>query len=63
MTGCNTLKTEIVLPPKPQRSEQKQPETLKDYARLVIYYEYLVEEWEQWGEDVTAITKNTKEGK
>lgn len=54
-TGCVSNDVEVTLPPKPQRSEQKKPESLKDYAHLVVYYEYLVQEWEQWGEDVTGI--------
>ena len=57
ITGCKTTKVEkeIELPPKPQRQEQKAPEDLKDYALLLVYYEYLVEEWEAWGETVTAM--------
>ena len=55
--SCTSTKTdpEIVLPPKPQRQEQKAPEELKDYALLLVYYEYLVEEWEVWGETVSAM--------
>lgn len=54
--GCvTTTKVDYTLPPKPQRTEQKKPETIKDYGKLVAYYEYLVQLWEQWGEDVTGI--------
>lgn len=47
----------MVLPPKPQRSEQNIPETLRDYALLLSYYEHLVQEWEAWGETVTAMVE------
>jgi len=43
-----TNKVDIVLPPKPERSEIKAPESLKDYAQIINYYEHLVQEWEQW---------------
>ena len=58
MTGCRTTKTEeqkIELPPKPQRQELKMPESVKDYAQIINYYEHLVQEWEQWSECVEAI--------
>lgn len=54
MTGCRSSK--IVLPPRPQRIEQKAPETVRDYAELVLYYETLVEEWELWA-DTVEITR------
>ena len=38
------------LPPKPQRIELAEPETLQDIAYILNYYEHLVEEWEEWGE-------------
>ena len=53
MTGCRSSK--IVLPPKPQRIEQKAPETVRDYAELVLYYETLVEEWELWADTVSSM--------
>jgi len=50
ITGCASKpKKEITLPPKPERSEIKQPETLREYAAIIVYYEYLVQEWELWG--------------
>ena len=49
---------EIILPPEPQRLEQKAPETLKDLADLLNYYEHLVQEWEAWGESVTRMIEN-----
>lgn len=53
ITGCASKpEKEITLPPKPERSEIKQPETLRDYAQIIIYYEYLVQEWELWGTTV-----------
>lgn len=56
MTGCKTVqKNEIILPPYPQRQEQEYPQTKEDYAQLLIYYEFLVEEWENWGNTVTEL--------
>lgn len=56
-TGCRTTKQElkISLPPKPQRQELTRPESLKDYAQILNYYEHLVQEWEQWSDTVTAL--------
>ena len=55
ITSCVTVrKTEIVLLPEPQRQELKAPETLKDYAALILYYDNLVKEWELWAEDIKA---------
>jgi hypothetical protein len=45
---------EITLPPKPQRQELKEPETLQDLADILNYYEHLVQDWENWGERVEA---------
>ena len=44
-----------VLPPKPQRIELAEPETLQDLAYIINYYEHLVEEWEEWGETAEAL--------
>lgn len=58
MTGCVTKSKpnkNIILPPKPQRQEIKIPETVKDYAEIIIYYEYLVREWEAWGDTVSDL--------
>ena len=56
-TGCvsNKAEKQIVLPPEPERQEQKAPETTKDLAKLLNYYEHLVQEWEAWGERVKNI--------
>ena len=52
MTGCKTtekiIQTKCVLPPKPQRKEIQAPQTVQDYAKILNYYEHLVEEWEAW---------------
>ena len=52
MTGCKTtekiIQTKYVLPPKPQRKEIQAPQTIQDYAKILNYYEHLVEEWEAW---------------
>ena len=53
MTGCKTtekiIETKYILPPKPQRKELQAPQSLKDYAEIINYYEHLVQEWESWG--------------
>ena len=55
--GCRTTKVEkeIILPPKPQRQENKSPETWQDVADLLNYYEHLVQEWENYGNKVETI--------
>lgn len=62
MTGCKTteIRTEVkyILPPKPQRKELQAPQTLKDYAEIINYYEHLVQEWEAWGNTVTLMVDN-----
>lgn len=57
--GCATLPTAdvVVLPPMPERTEQKEPENAKDWAELLVYYEFLVQEWEAWGRTVQAQIK------
>lgn len=53
ITSCvTTQKSDIVLPVKPQRQELKEPETLKDYAKIIVYYDSLVQEWELWAKTV-----------
>jgi hypothetical protein len=42
----------------PERQEQPAPTDLKDLARLLNYYEHLVQQWESWGESVERIIKN-----
>ena len=60
--GCKTTKVEkeIELPPKPQRIEQKEPETLSDLADLLNYYEHLVEQWENWADCAEKLIKQKK---
>lgn len=61
--GCRTTKVEyeIELPPKPQRQELKAPENLQDVAKILNYYEHLVQEWENWGDKVeTIVSDKTK---
>ena len=61
MTGCKTtekiIETKYVLPPKPQRKELQAPQSLKDYAEIINYYEHLVQEWENWGNTVSAMVQ------
>lgn len=61
-TGCRTTKVEkeIELPPKPQRVEQKEPETLSDFAELLNYYEHLVQDWENWGDRAEKLIEAEK---
>ena len=56
-TGCvsKPVKGKPALPPKPERIELAEPQDLKDIAYILNYYEGLVEEWEAWGETVTAL--------
>lgn len=58
---CPKTETKITLPPKPERSEIKTPQTLKDYAMIIAYYEFLVQDWELWGKTVEGIVDGTTE--
>ena len=53
--GCATTKSKWEIPPKPQREEIPELKTFADYAKVINYYEHLVQEWESWGETVTEI--------
>lgn len=54
--GCvSKPKAEIVLPPKPEREEMPEVQTLADIATLLNYYEHLVQKWEAWGDAVDQI--------
>ena len=58
MAGCRTTKqkeSKTELPPKPERQELEAPQSLKDCAEIINYYECLVEEWEAWGETVSLL--------
>ena len=44
---------EIILPPKPERSEWDTPQNLQEVALYVNYLETQVRLWENWGERVT----------
>ena len=59
--GCKTPNVEerdITLPPKPQRRELKESESIQDIANILNYYEHLVQEWETWGESVETIVSD-----
>lgn len=58
---CPKTETKITLPQKPERSEIKKPETFKDYASIIAYYEYLVQDWEIWGKTVEDLVNGTAE--
>lgn len=58
MSGCKTCPKDdakITLPPKPERSELKTPETTKDLVGMIAYYEFLVQDWELWGKTVEEL--------
>ena len=56
ITGCKSTKVEkLTFPPKPERQELRKPENIREMAAVIVYYEYLVEEWECWAEDVEHI--------
>ena len=61
--SCRTTRTEenkgIVLPPKTQRQKLQSPESLKDYALIIAYYEGLVQQWESWGNTVEGMINGT----
>ena len=59
-TGCQTTKQKNDLPPKPERQELQAPQSLKDCAEIINYYEHLVEEWESWGDAVSTILTEEK---
>ena len=59
--GCKTTNVEeryITLPPKPQRRELKEAESIQDIANILNYYEHLVQEWETWGDSVETIVSD-----
>lgn len=57
--GCVTNKTDITLPPKPQREVMPEITSVKDFAEVINYYEHLIQKWEQWGFTVEQMTENT----
>ncbi len=55
-TGCVTAEKDVtVLPPKPERRRLEPPESIRDYAEIIVYYDGLVREWELWGATVSSI--------
>lgn len=52
--GCKTTNpASYVYPPRPQRETIiTNPKTPQEYALVIAYYEYLVEEWEAWADIV-----------
>lgn len=56
ITGCKTTEIEkLSFPPKPQRQELRKPENIREMVAVIVYYEFLVEEWECWAETVEHI--------
>lgn len=46
------------LPPEPKRVEQQAPQNEKETVELILYYQELVELWENWAEDIKNILEN-----
>ena len=63
-TACASKpkRVEIILPPKPERQEQKEPTNLKEVADLLNYYEHLVQQWETWGDITERLVQFSNEG-
>ena len=59
ITGCVSGKPAVkVYPPRPERKViNLVPESEQDYAIILSYYEYLVEEWEIWADAVEGVSK------
>ncbi len=68
ISACQTekiIQIDYVLPPEPQRQEiiiDENNFTRKTAVRIIIYYEYLLQEWEAWGLSVKKLilTENEK---
>lgn len=57
MIGCATTnKAGYTFPPCPEREEIETPHTVQECAVVIIYYEYLLREWETWGDTVLKMT-------
>lgn len=68
ISACQTdkiIEIDYVLPPEPIRQEiviDENKITLKKYLSIIVYYDFLVQEWEAWGESIKKIilTENEK---
>jgi len=68
ISACQTekiIQIDYVLPPEPIRQEiviDENKITLKKYLSIIVYYDFLVQEWEAWGESIKKIilTENEK---
>jgi len=68
ISACQTetiVEVEYTLPPEPIRQEiiiDENKITLKKYLSIIVYYDFLVQEWEAWGESIKKIilTENEK---
>lgn len=59
ITGCATTpKTNKVLPPTPERTKIQKPTSEKEFLELLIYYEFLVQEWEAWGDTAKQVIQD-----
>jgi len=61
ISACQTekiIQIEYTLPPEPERQEiviDENLTTLKKYLSIIVYYDFLVQEWEAWGESVNKL--------
>ena len=56
--GCKTAPDyEIELPPRPEREKIEAPQTVKECAEVIVYYEMLVRKWEAWADTVETMTQ------
>ena len=61
-SGCvTTRKSSITIPPVPVREELQEVHSVRNMADMVVYYEYLLREWEKWGETVNRIVEKHNE--
>lgn len=55
-TGCiSKPRTDVILPPEPQREELPEAKTIEDLGLTINYYEHLVQSWEAWAISVKKI--------
>ena len=58
MTGCVSspkANLKVPLPPKPERVERPEAESVKDLIENLNYYNELVSDWESWADTVEKI--------
>lgn len=61
--SCTTIEyvyPDYILPPEPEREKIVKPVDKKDYINILLYYEKLVQEWENWASSVKKIILHPK---